>query len=214
MSSFVVVLDACVLFPPSLRDTLLRAADASLYRMQWTDDILEEVRRNLVNKRHVPEEKAQRLIDIMRRQFPEATITQHTSIIDAMPNDPKDRHVLAAAVISRAQVIVTQNLRDFSQEVLAPFEVEAQSPDEFLIHLFHRNSEHVLEIVEDQAASLRNPPRTIVELLDKLAQHAPNFVDLIRQHQDGWSAYQAIEQRYRNANRKLAEQSSHAKMFS
>lgn len=53
-----VVLDACVLFPASLRDTLLRAADADLYRVHLTADILEEVRRNLV-KKGMQEQKAQ-----------------------------------------------------------------------------------------------------------------------------------------------------------
>ena len=55
MSSFMVVLDACVLVPAPLRDTLLRAASVGLYRMQWTDDILEEARRNLISEIGVPE---------------------------------------------------------------------------------------------------------------------------------------------------------------
>src|SRR6266852_2383512 len=107
MSSFMVVLDACVLLPASLRDTLLRAADAGLYRLQWTDDILEEVRRNLVSEIGIPEHKARRLIDLMSKQFPEALITQYQTLIELMRNHPKDRHVLAAAVSCRAQVIVT-----------------------------------------------------------------------------------------------------------
>ncbi len=51
MSNFVVVLDACVLYPASLRDTLLPAAGAGLYRVQLTDEILEEVQRNLFSRR-------------------------------------------------------------------------------------------------------------------------------------------------------------------
>jgi predicted nucleic acid-binding protein len=179
MSSFVVVLDACVLFPAALRDTLLRAASAGLYRMQWTDDILEEVQRNLISDRGIAEEKAQRLMDITRKQFPEALITQHISLIDAMPNNPKDRHVLAAAVACRAQVIVTQNLRHFPQEILNPFEVEAQSPDEFLTHLFHLAPDRIVEIIKEQAGDLRNPPSTVADVLGILAQQAPNFVRLI-----------------------------------
>src|SRR5712692_5702660 len=98
MSLYVVVLDACVLFPSSLRDTLLRTAKAGLYRMRWTDDILEEVRRNLINKRKMSEDQAQRLIDTMSKQFPEAFITQHRFLISSMTNDTKDRNILRAIV--------------------------------------------------------------------------------------------------------------------
>ncbi len=40
MSNFVAVLDACVRYPVSLRDTLLRAAGAVLYKVQLTDEVL------------------------------------------------------------------------------------------------------------------------------------------------------------------------------
>ncbi len=186
MSSFVVVLDACVLFPAPLRDIFLRAASADLYRMQWTNDILEEVQRNLVSDLHVPEEKAQRLIDTMRKYFPEALVTEHTPLISAMPNDPKDRHVLAAAVVCRAQVIVTYNLRHFSREVLAPFEIKAQSPDEFLTHLFYLDPERMVEIIAEQAEDLHNPPHTVQEVLNILAYHTPKFANLVASYIDTW----------------------------
>ena len=50
---FVVVLDANVLFPFTLRDTLLRAAAAELYQVRWTGRILDEMARNLVAAGHV-----------------------------------------------------------------------------------------------------------------------------------------------------------------
>lgn len=175
---FTVVLDACVLFPASLRDTLLRAANADLYNVRLTNEILEEMRRNLVEK-GMSEDKSQRLIATIKREFAEAFVTHHTSLIDAMPNDPKDRHVLAAAVACRAQVIVTLNLRHFSRAILAPFEVEAQSPDDFLTHLFYLNPQRVIEVIERQARGLRNPSMTVSDVLNALALHAPNFANLI-----------------------------------
>lgn len=176
---FIVVPDACVLFPASLRDTMLRAAQADLYRIQLTDEILEEVRRNLV-KKLMPEIKARRLVDTIRDAFEDAFVTPHKSLIDAMPNNEKDRHVLAAAVASRAQVIVTQNLKDFPQNFLAPFEVEAQSPDEFLVHLFHLDRERVAEILVKQAGALRNPSLTVPEVVETLKRHAPVFAKLVQ----------------------------------
>jgi hypothetical protein len=120
----------------------------------------------------------------MNREFPEALITHHTTLIGAMRNHPKDRHVLAAAVACRAQVIVTQNLRDFPQEVLAPFEIVAQSPDEFLTHLFSLDSERMIKIIEEQASDLHNPPKSVTEVLETLAQHAPTFAKLVRKERE------------------------------
>src|SRR5439155_19737425 len=104
----------------------------------------------------------------------------HRSLIDAMPNDPKDRHVLAAAVACKAQIIVTQNLRHFKPEHLVQFEVDALSPDEFLVHLFHLTPERMVEIIKEQAKDLHHPPITLSDLLNILAPQVPMFVKLFR----------------------------------
>lgn len=182
MPSFVAVLDACVLIPASLRDTLLRAVEKDLYRMQWSDEILEEVRRNLIAQGMTSEEGAQSLVDEMKRYFPDASVDGYTSLTAAMTNDPKDRHVLAAAVKCGAQVIVTSNLRDFPKRALEPFHIEAQSPDEFLIYLFDLDPKSMERILREQARDLRKRSKTIWELLDTLAQHAPRFAALLRDY--------------------------------
>jgi predicted nucleic acid-binding protein len=181
MSSFNVVLDACVIFPAPLRDTLFRAAKAGLYRMYITDDILEEVRRNLINKRNLTEDKAQKLISVIREQFPESFVTGYSRLIASMENDIKDRHVLAAAVRCNAQVIVTMNLKDFPAESLATFDIEAQSPDEFLLHLFHLAPDTMAQLIIEQAEDLHNPSMTAPELLaNHIRLHAPEFVKLVQ----------------------------------
>jgi predicted nucleic acid-binding protein len=179
MPPFAGVLDACVLFPAALRDTLLRVADADLYRVHWTDKILDEVQRNIVSARHMSEEKAQRLIHTMSSYFPDASVVQYTDLIDAMPNHPKDRHILAAAVVVGAQVIVTFNLKHFPQDMLAPLHIEAQSPDGFLTHLFHLAPSRMTEILLEQARFLRNPPKTALDVLERLEKHAPTFTALV-----------------------------------
>lgn len=71
MASLGVVLDACVLIPGCLRDTLLRAAQAGLFRVQWSDEILREVRRSLLEDGLILDEvKAAQLVDKMRAVFP------------------------------------------------------------------------------------------------------------------------------------------------
>lgn len=180
MSSFRVVHDACVLFPPRLRDTLLRAAEAELYGFWWTDEILEELRRNLVGQGHASAEQAQRIVEAIAESFEDTRVTGHEGLTASMPNDPKDRHVAAAAVAAHAQVIVTSNLRDFPPEGLAPLGIEVQSPDVFLTHLFHLAPGVMVEIVEYQAAVLNKPPMEAERILDKLAIFAPEFVRLVR----------------------------------
>ena len=180
-----VVLDTCVLFPASIRDTLLRAAAAKLYRLRLTDDILEELRRNLVNKHSMNEIKAQKLVSTIKMKFPESLMKKHESLIMSMPVNEKDKHVLAVAVASEAEIIVTQNLRDFPLYLLEPFGVKAQPPDEFLVSLFHSNSMRMVQIIIEQAEQLRNPTKTVSEVLDTLVQHAPRFASLVRQELEG-----------------------------
>jgi predicted nucleic acid-binding protein len=179
-STFIVVLDANVLFPISLRDTLLRAYEKGLYTMQCTEEILEEVQRNLVSKRKITEQQARHLMNTIRKQFPESLVTNYKYLINSMANDPKDRHVLAAAIACRAQVIVTNNLKDFPQNIVSPFEIEVQHPDDFLVQLFYLYPEFMIEIIEKQAGDLRRPPKTTLELLSTLNQHVPNFATLVK----------------------------------
>jgi predicted nucleic acid-binding protein len=179
LSSFGVVLDACVLIPATLRDTLLRAVEKGMYRLHWSDEILDEVRRNLVKREMTSPENAQDLIDQMNNFFPEANVRGFEALIPSMTNDKKDRHVLAAAVMSRSQVIVTSNIKDFQKKALKPFGIEAQTPDEFLTHLFYINPTLIKEILSEQACDLNDPPLTVPEVLEVLAIVAPGFVKLM-----------------------------------
>jgi len=114
---FPAFLDTCVLYPAYLADTLLRLAEASAYRPLWLADVLAELRRNVV-ERGIPADKVDRRIALMTRLFPDALVTGYESSVDGMANDPKDRHVLAAAVRANAEVLVTFNIRDFPEPAL------------------------------------------------------------------------------------------------
>ena len=126
------MLDTCVIYPAHLRDTLLRLAERGLYRVLWSPDIIEELHRNLVksgiDKRHV-----ERLAAEMNGAFPDASVTGYASLIEGLTCDPKDRHVLAAAVRANASCIVTFNTIDFPAASVDPFEVEVIDPDTFLL---------------------------------------------------------------------------------
>ena len=95
-----VVLDACVLIPMPLADTLLRMAETPrFYLPKWSQMIMDEVTRNLIQKWNMPPEKAHRREDQLRRYFPEAWVDGFEPLIGAISNHPKDRHVIAAAVL-------------------------------------------------------------------------------------------------------------------
>lgn len=172
-----------MVIPAALRDTLLRAAEAGLYLPCWSESILQEVQRNLVEDRLTTARQAQSLVETMRGIFPEALVTGYEQIIDLMTNDIKDRHVLASAVVGGAQVIVTANLSDFPRQALEPFNVVAQSPDEFLISLFATNPDQMARIIVGQAADLVAPPLSTSDVLEMIAaQHAPTFAALVAEH--------------------------------
>ena len=184
MPTYIAVLDACVLLPMGLCDTLLRAAKLDIYRLKWSEEILEETRRNLVEKAFVTEQGALRRITQMRDAFQDADamVTGYRDIVDGMTNHPKDRHVLAAAVKADAQVIVTFNLRDFPESALAPHHIEAKSPDTFLMNLFDLHPERMIGSMKNQAADLQRPSMTVLELLDHLAVQVPSFVTMVKAH--------------------------------
>jgi hypothetical protein len=90
--------------------------------------------------------------------------------------DPKDRHVLAAAIESEADVIVTLNLRHFPSSVLEKLGIEAQSPDDSLADIFSLHRQQILEILDAQARAIREERAA---LLRRLRQVVPNFVELV-----------------------------------
>jgi len=112
---YVVVLDACVLVGGGLRDTLLRLAETPrLYVPKWSDHIMEEVRRTLQNKKFgKTAEQTDHLHGELLKAFPEAWVIGYKDIEAGLTNDPKDRHVLAAAIRSSAQTIVNLQSETF-----------------------------------------------------------------------------------------------------
>ena len=182
--AYAVVLDACVLYPASLRDTLLRFAAAEFYDLLWSDRILDEAERNLIADGRVDALGARRLRDAMASSFDGAAVPAAAiaGLEDAMTNDPKDRHVLAAAVAAQAQAVITTNLKDFPETASQAYGIEILHPDEFLTILYALSPELAVSIVTEQAAALNHPPMTIHEVLDALTVTVPTFAAAIRSH--------------------------------
>lgn len=173
-SSFWVVLDACALYPISLCDVLLSAADRRIYRPLWTSRILDEMENALVRNGKDPEKIRHRRSE-MERLFPEAEVTGYEPLIPAMQNDEKDRHVLAAAVRAGASLVVTLNLSDFPKAVLEPLGIRAIHPDVFLMDLLGFDQEAMLDAIEDMSAQKTRPPQTPLDILRRVGKNAPKF---------------------------------------
>lgn len=172
MTSFTAVYDACVLYPAPLRDLLIRLAEKQLFRARWTEKIHDEWISNLLENR--PELMMERLAQTrerMNQAVPDCLVTGYEELIPALQlPDPDDRHVLAAAIRCNASVIVTFNQRDFPANVLAPYGVEIQSPDVFLLHLLDLHPAQVYLALREQRGALRNPVVGPAALLHTLEQ--------------------------------------------
>jgi predicted nucleic acid-binding protein len=168
--TFVVVYDACVLYPNTLRDLLIRIGQAGLVQAKWTDRILDEVCRNLqTNLPDVPAEKLERLRRLMNSSIRDCLVRGFEPLIEAVKlPDPDDRHVLAAAIRAKAQMIVTSNLKDFPLDDIGGWDIEAKSPDDFVLAQIDLNQQAVYGAVQRIADSRRNPPDTIDDVLTQL----------------------------------------------
>lgn len=165
----VVIYDACVLHPAPLRDLLIRLSRAGLVRARWTDTILDECFRSILRRRPELEVPLQRTRKLMNAAVPDGLVDGYEDLIASLElRDPDDRHVLAAAIRSGAQIIVTTNLSDFPPDALTPYQVEAKHPDDFVVDLVDCAPAVVLAVVAQQAADLRSPRRSVEELLDVL----------------------------------------------
>ena len=173
--AFTVVYDANVLHPAGLRDLLIRLAQTGLFRARWSDQILDEVIRSILERRpDLRPEQLERTRQLMCEAVADCLVNGDEPLIGGLSlPDPDDRHVLAAAIRCHAQVIVTQNLKDFPSEVLEPFGIEAQHPDLFVLHVVDLAPARVAAVIEQQASALTSPPRTAEDVLDALSGELP-----------------------------------------
>lgn len=181
----VAVLDADVLVPAGLRDVLLSLAAEGLYRPVWQEQILDEMARNATRLRiesGVDQQTAllgaAHLLEQMARAFPDGALgrAEWEALTDDLTNDPKDRHVLAAAVAADVSHLVTSNTKDFPKNSV-PVGIAVMKPNTFACQLLDDDPEGVLAAIESISARLNSPHLTVVELAKSMAggQNLPLF---------------------------------------
>lgn len=186
--SFVVLLDANVLFPFTLRDFLVTLATTELYQAKWSEQIHDEWIRNVLKDRPELADVLPRTRSLMDAAVPDCLVTGFEGLIESLElPDPNDRHVLAAAIRCGAQIIVTKDLKDFPSEILEQYGIEAQHPDEFLDYQFGLRPNLVVRAAKEQRKRWKNPPLAAEEYLERLssqglvvtAEKLGDYLDLI-----------------------------------
>ena len=169
---FTALLDACVLANPLKRNLLLSLAEAEFFRPRWSAKIMDETERaveKLLLNRGIadPAAGADRARSATERAFEDAMVTgfEHLEAgFDDLP-DVGDRHVLAAAVKTRASIIVTDNLRDFPDAILRPLDLEAKDADAFIADTIDLRVAQAVPALRRMRERLNRPEKTPETLL-------------------------------------------------
>jgi predicted nucleic acid-binding protein len=166
---FIALYDANALYPNAQRDLLIRIARHGLVQAKWTSEILDEMCGARLRKNpDLTRDNLARLRDLINSSVADCLVTGYEPLIDLVKiRDPQDGHVLAAAIRAKAQVIVTSD-RDFTAEALAEWDIEAKTPDEFLLDQIGIDDRVVYSCVQEIANSRSRPPRTTADVLAEL----------------------------------------------
>ena len=171
---FSAVLDANVLWPSLQRDFLLSLAIEGLFRPLWSNVLLDEVEYNESAKRMkrgaVAADATRRAAFLraeMARAFPDAVVRGWEALEGSygLP-DPDDEHVLAAAVVGGAGVIVTHNVKDFPSASI-PDGIDVVKPAQFAfdtVSLDPSTALRALEQIALRSGRGGDPPRTVAHL--------------------------------------------------
>lgn len=168
---FTCVLDTNVIYPIEIRDMLFWFAHFELYTPKWSAHIFDEW-KDIMARKGVPEVEIIKRIEKANKAFPDALVGDYEALITflSLP-DSKDRHVLAAAIKANANVIVTNNLKDFPDEVLEPYGISAKNVDDFLTDLVDLNPQRAIQAFRRLVMNRRNPDLDEYQILDALRKN-------------------------------------------
>ena len=186
-SLFTALFDANVFYPAPLRDLLLQLAYTGLFRARWTDEIMDEwINSLLKNRDDLTAGQLERTRHKINSSVLDCLVVDYECLVEGLSlPDPKDRHVLAAAIRAQAQVVVTFNLKDFPPKTLSKFDIEAQHPDTFLRYQMDLNPPSFLSSVKTVRERLKKPPKTVDEyLLTLIKQGLPQTASALQQYSD------------------------------
>lgn len=172
-ADYRVFLDACVLANQGVCDLLLRLSERPrLIVPHWSADVLAEVRRTHVDRLKWPVTLADSFQSRVREAFPDAEVTGYESLLPALTNDEKDRHVLAAAIRGDCPLLITFNLKHFPAEALKPWGICASHPQDYLLVLYEMEPGQVMACLGEIAGKRK---LEVQDVLIRLGKVLPGF---------------------------------------
>lgn len=168
---FTCALDTNVIFPIEIRDLLFWFAHDDLFTPKWSKHIFDEW-EDVMRRKNVSEDEIAKRINWTNLAFPDAIVENYELLIEGLElPDPKDCHVLAAAIKTNANIIVTNNLKDFPEEYLATYGLSAKSADDFLIETIDLNQEVAVNSFRKLVLNRRDPDLDEFEVLDSFRRN-------------------------------------------
>jgi hypothetical protein len=187
---YTAFVDACTLADTLRRNLIPTLAEAEFFRLRWSAKVLTETEKAiesiLASRGHADAtDRAARAIAVMQTAFEEAMVDDFDCFLDscaAFP-DPNDAHVVAAALKTQAATIVTENLKDFPQELLQPLNIEARSADAFIADTIALDAGRAAAATRGMRRRFKKPEKTAeILLLDMEAVGLTETVDMLRSH--------------------------------
>ena len=165
--------DACILASALKRNLLLTLAEAEFFRLRWSVTVLDETERaieKILDGKNIIDaaERAKRARAAMVSAFEEACVADFDHLLPVCTKlpDPKDQHVLAAAIKTQAATIVTDNLKDFPEVVLSSLNIEARSADDFLADTIALDTGRAVAAIRRMRERLKRPEMFPVSVLE------------------------------------------------
>ncbi|WP_031160615.1 PIN domain-containing protein [Streptosporangium roseum] len=166
-----VFVDTNVLFPFSLMDLMLALTEDAVHTVVWSDHLLEEWERVIVRERHRSTSAAARISAAMREFFADTRVSEddYKHVLEHLDGpDPDDCHHMAAAIVGRAQTVVTWNLTDFPVATLSRYGLTVTDPDTYLCSLLAQSPHEVVAVLARMAKGKRRPPLTGLDITHAL----------------------------------------------
>lgn len=170
------VLDTCALVPGRQRDFLLQLAAEDAYAPLWGSGILFELdyvlaRLDARRGRAGSDERRRHLIEQMRRAFPGAEIAAAKGhAYDYGLDDADDGHVAHAAILGKADAIVTDDTRAGfkAAAILIDAGIEIVRPHEFAANTVAAHPDAGVRALVAMSHRMATPPQSPIEILDDL----------------------------------------------
>lgn len=165
---FTAVLDTNVVYPVIIRDLLFWFAYYDLYTPKWSKHIFDEWKK-ITQEKGVSEEEANKRIDKANAAFPDALVVNYERLINHLElPDMDDRHVMAAAIKTNANLIVTNNTKDFPEDYLKSYGLSAKTADDFLTDIIDLNQTQAVAAFKEMVLNKKNPKMDEFEVLNQL----------------------------------------------